>query len=233
MATSKNLNTTNHLRHMESMATLPSGAGRIPELNAVILGESLASEENDLVFPSNDFSKQALVSSPQKYLEMYTRSIEDPAGFWSDIASEFYWKKKWGQPVCSENLDVTKGNISIEWFKGGITNICYNCLDANIESGNGDKIALYWEGNEPHIDGSLTYRQLLGKVCQLANFLKDSGVRKGDTVIIYLPMIMELPIAMLACARIGAIHSVVFAGYSAESLHQRVMDCKPKTVDNL
>ncbi|KAD7480542.1 hypothetical protein E3N88_03678 [Mikania micrantha] len=220
---------SNRLRHVDSMASLPSGAGSIRELNAVILGESLASEENHLVFPSDDFSRQALISSPQQYLEMYKRSIEDPSGFWSDIASNFYWKKKWDQNlIYSENLDVTKGDVSIQWFKGGITNICYNCLDANIESGNGDKIALYWQGNEPHVDGSLTYTQLLHRVCQLANFLKDNGVQKGDTVIIYLPMIMELPITMLACARIGAVHSVVFAGYSAESLHQRVMDCKPK-----
>ncbi|XP_023746814.1 acetyl-coenzyme A synthetase, chloroplastic/glyoxysomal [Lactuca sativa] len=230
MAARKNLTTTNHLRHLESMATHPSGAGKIPRLNAVILGESLASEEDDLVFPSHDFSQQAHVPSPQKYLEMYNRSIVDPGGFWSDIASEFYWKEKWGQQVYSENLDVTKGKIKIEWFKGGITNICYNCLDKNVESGNGDKVALHWEGNEPDVDGSLTYRQLFEKVCQLANFLKDNGVKKGDTVIIYLPMLMELPITMLACARIGAIHSVVFAGYSAESLLQRIMDCKPKIV---
>lgn len=230
MTTRKNLTTTNHLRHVESMATLPSGAGRISELNAVILGESLASEEDDLILPSHDFSQQAHVPSTQKYLEMYKRSIEDPAGFWSDIAAEFYWKEKWGQQVYSENIDVTKGNINIEWFKGGITNICYNCLDKNIDSGNGNKIAIHWEGNEPDLDGSLTYRQLLERVCQLAIFLKDNGVQKGDTVIIYLPMLMELPITMLACARIGAVHSVVFAGYSAESLLQRVMDCKPKIV---
>nr|XP_043607809.1 acetyl-coenzyme A synthetase, chloroplastic/glyoxysomal-like [Erigeron canadensis] len=233
METSRKKNmitTSNHLRHVESMAHLPSGAGNIPELNAVILGESLASEEHDLIFPSVSFSEKAIVPSPQKYLEMYKNSIEDPAGFWSDIASAFYWKHKWGNQVYSENLDVTKGKIYIEWFKGGVTNICYNCLDKNIESGNGDKIALLWEGNELDVDGSLTYRQLLERVCQLANFLKDNGVKKGDTVIIYLPMIMELPITMLACARIGAIHSVVFAGYSAESLFQRIVDCKPKIV---
>ncbi|PIA40706.1 hypothetical protein AQUCO_02400044v1 [Aquilegia coerulea] len=224
------MNTCNHLRHVESMATLPSGAGKISHLNSVILGEDLASEENDLVFPSNHFSSQALVSSPEKYLEMYKRSIEDPAGFWSDIASTFYWKHQWNQPVFSENLDVTKGTINIEWFKGGITNICYNALDRNIDAGNGSKIALYWEGNEPDVDASLSYSQLLDKVCQLANYLKDIDVKKGDAVIIYLPMLMELPIAMLACARIGAVHSVVFAGFSAESLSQRIVDCKPKAV---
>ncbi|KAJ8546482.1 hypothetical protein K7X08_019065 [Anisodus acutangulus] len=226
----KKLTTSNHLRHVESMAHLPSGAGRITRLNALILGEALASEEDDLVFPSEDFSRHSHVSSPHKYLEMYRRSVQDPAGFWSDIASEFYWREKWSQQVYSENFDIRKGKIKIEWFKGGMTNICYNCLDRNIESGNGDKIAIYWEGNEPGLDTSLTYNQLLARVCQLANYLKDVGVRKGDAVVIYLPMLMELPIAMLACARIGAVHSVVFAGFSAESLAQRIIDCRPKVV---
>ncbi|KAI3924991.1 hypothetical protein MKW92_029234, partial [Papaver armeniacum] len=223
---------SDHLRHVESLSTLPSGAGEIPRLNAVILGGALASEEDDLVFPSQEFSSQALVSSPAQYLEMYKKSILDPSGFWSEIASEFYWEKKWPQQqqVYTENLDVRKGDIKIEWFKGGMTNICYNALDRNIDAGNGDKIAMYWEGNELNDDGSLTYTQLLHKVCQLANYLKDIGVSKGDAVVIYLPMLMELPIAMLACARIGAIHSVVFAGFSADSLSQRIVDCKPKAV---
>ncbi|KAM0954624.1 hypothetical protein EV1_022908 [Malus domestica] len=224
------ITTSDHLRHVESMATMPSGAGNISHPNAVILGESLASEENDLVFPSDHFSRQAHVSSPQQYLEMYKRSIEDPAGFWSDIAATFFWKQKWGQPVYSENLDVRKGDIRIEWFRGGITNICYNCLDTNVEAGLGDKIAFYWEGNELGVDATLTYTQLLHNVCQLANYLKDVGVKKGDAVVVYLPMLMELPITMLACARIGAVHSVVFAGFSAESLAQRIVDCKPKVV---
>ncbi|KAL9667315.1 hypothetical protein QQ045_001666 [Rhodiola kirilowii] len=93
----------------------------------------------------------------------------DPAGFWSNIASEFYCKQKWGEVVCSENFDVRKGTISIEWFKGGVTNICYNCLDRNIEAGHGDTVAMYLEGNEPGFDDKLTYSQLLDKVCQLAN----------------------------------------------------------------
>ncbi|KAH9627155.1 hypothetical protein KSS87_018395 [Heliosperma pusillum] len=226
----KTLTTENHLRHVESLTKLPSGAGKITQLNAVILGEALASEENDLVFPSDEFSALANIPSSTKYLEMYKRSVEDPSGFWSDIASEFFWKQKWGENACSENLDVRKGPVNIEWFKGGITNICYNCLDRNVKLGNGDKIALYWEGNDLDFDDSLTYSQLLEKVCQLANYLKDVGVKKGDAVVIYLPMLMELPIAMLACARIGAIHSVVFAGFSAESLSQRIVDCKPKVV---
>lgn len=219
-----------HLRHIDSMAHLPSGAGKITHLNAVVLGEALASEENDHVFPSPEFSSRALVSSPEQYLKMYKKSIDDPAGFWSEIASQFYWKKIWDPEVFSENLDVRKGKVKIEWFKGGITNICYNTLDRNIQAGNGDKVAIFWEGNEPGQDGELTYSALLAKVCQLSNYLKNVGVRKGDTVIIYLPMLMELPISMLACARIGAMHSVVFAGFSSDSLSQRIMDCKPKVV---
>ncbi|XP_076906749.1 acetyl-coenzyme A synthetase, chloroplastic/glyoxysomal-like [Bidens hawaiensis] len=210
---------TNHrLRHQP---TRPS---------AVVIGDAVASDEDDVIYPDQEFADQAHVPNFQKYLEMYKRSIEDPAGFWSEMAAGFYWKKKWDQQVNSENLDITKGNINIEWFKGGITNICYNCLDRNIESGNGEKIAVYWEGNDTGFDDSLTYNQLLDRVCQLANYLKENGVKKGDSVIIYLPMLMELPISMLACARIGAVHSVVFAGFSADSLEQRIIDCKPKLV---
>ncbi|XP_043704995.1 acetyl-coenzyme A synthetase, chloroplastic/glyoxysomal [Telopea speciosissima] len=226
----KSITTSDRLRHVDSMSTLPSGAGRISHLNAVILGDSLASEEYDMVFPSPEFSRHALVPSPEKYMEMYRKSIVDPAGFWSEIASLFYWKQKWSDKVYSENMDVREGTIKIEWFRGGITNICYNALDRNIQAGLGAKTAIYWEGNELGQDGSLTYIDLLERVCQLANYLKDIGVGKGDAVIIYLPMLMELPIAMLACARIAAVHSVVFAGYSADSLAQRIMDCKPKAV---
>ncbi|GJM85130.1 hypothetical protein PR202_ga01554 [Eleusine coracana subsp. coracana] len=216
------------LRHVESMSQLPSGAGKISGINALVLGESLAAEEHDLIFPSHEFSASALVSSPKQYREMYERSIKDPAGFWSEIADTFYWKEKWNpSEVCLENLDVTKGPVQISWFKGGKTNICYNAVDRNIEAGNGDKVAMLWEGNELGQDGKLTYSELLEK---LANYLKSVGVGKGDAVVIYLPMLLELPIAMLACARIGAIHSVVFAGFSADSLAQRIVDCKPKLV---
>jgi acetyl-CoA synthetase len=215
-------------RHGADPRRMPCGA---------VLGEPLAAEaapdDDDglLVHPSAEFAAQALVSSTQQYWEMYQRSIDNPAGFWSEIAKTFYWKQKWNpDEVCAENLDVTKGPIKIEWFKGGKTNICYNAVDRNVETGNGEKVAVYWEGNEPGEDGKLTYSELLDKVCQLSNYLKSVGVSKGDAVVIYLPMLMELPIAMLACARIGAVHSVVFAGFSAEALAQRIIDCKPKVV---
>ncbi|KAA3478403.1 acetyl-coenzyme A synthetase, chloroplastic/glyoxysomal-like isoform X2 [Gossypium australe] len=232
MASLNNHNHNHHFRHADSTASPPSSAvAKISHLKAVVLGGAPASEEDDVVLPSHDYSRQALVPSQQKYLEMYKASIENPAGFWSGIASsEFYWKQRWGDQVYSENLDVRRGNIKIEWFKGGITNVCYNCLDRNIGAGLADKIALYWESNEPGFDATLTYSQLLQRVCQLANYLRSVGVRKGDAVVVYLPMLMELPITMLACARIGAVHSVVFAGFSSESLAQRIVDCKPKVV---
>uniref|UniRef100_A0A8C0UH94 Acetyl-coenzyme A synthetase n=1 Tax=Cyanistes caeruleus TaxID=156563 RepID=A0A8C0UH94_CYACU len=124
------------------------------------------------------------------------------------------------------NFDVTKGKIFIEWMKGATTNICYNLLDRNVnEKKLGDKVAFYWEGNEPGDSTKITYRELLHKVCQFANVLRSQGVKKGDRVSIYLPMILELVVAMLACARIGALHSVVFAGFSADSLCERILDC--------
>lgn len=184
----------------------------------------------DLVLPSDQFKNQALISSFDQYLSMYNRSIQDPAGFWADIASQFHWNAKWGSEICSQNFDVRNGRIEVEWFKGGVTNICYNALDRHIKAGKVNDIAIYWEGNDPGCDGQLTYNETLMKVCQLSNYLKDIGVKKGDAVAIYLPMLTELPIAMLACARIGAVHSVVFAGFSSDSLAQRIVDCKPKAV---
>ncbi|RZS28767.1 hypothetical protein BHM03_00062407 [Ensete ventricosum] len=156
----RSLASSDRLRHVESMTQLPSGAGQISHLNAVILGEPLASEENDLVFPSHDFSHQALVSSPEQYWKMYKRSVEDPAGFWSEIASQYYWREKWYPEVYSENIDVSKGTVKFE-------------VGCNVEAGNGGKVAIYWEGNEPGDDGQLTYAELLEKVCQFRTTVLD------------------------------------------------------------
>ena len=122
------------------------------------------------------------------------------------------------------NFDTRKGPIKIEWMVGAKTNICYNALDRNVEAGHGDKIAFHWVGNDPQDNGSVTYSQLLAEVCKFANVLESRGVKKGDRVCIYMPMITELVVAMLACARIGAIHSIVFGGYSADSLATRLLD---------
>ena len=162
------------------------------------------------------------ITSMEQYKEMYDRSIEDPEGFWGEIAEEFHWFRKWSK-VRSFNFDIKRGPISIKWFEGATTNITYNCLDRHLAD-RGDQTAIIWEGNEPGEDRKLTYRQLHAEVCKFANVLKEHGVKRGDRVSIYLPMIPELAISMLACARIGAIHSIVFAGFSADSLADRIVD---------
>ena len=179
-------------------------------------------EKNGLYYPPQSFVDKAHVNSFEQYQEMYKRSTEDPEGFWGEVAQEFYWDKKWDK-VLEYNFHRSKGPVSIEWFKGAKTNMTYNCLDRHLET-RGDQPALLWEGNEPGEDRIITYRQLYEHVCKFANVLKGFGVKKGDRVTIYLPMIPELSIAMLACARIGAIHSVVFGGFSAESLKDRIVD---------
>ncbi|KAI6660454.1 Acetyl-coenzyme A synthetase, cytoplasmic isoform X2 [Oopsacas minuta] len=177
--------------------------------------------------PSSEVAQESHVRTMEEYKHMYKRSIEDPEHFWSEIAEQFYWKHKWEEgSVLKYNFDVGKGGISIEWFKGAVTNICYNCLDRHVKDGRGDVVAFYWEGNDPADKSQYTYQQLLNEVCKFSNCLKKLGVKKGDRVGIYLPMIVELVIAMLACARIGAIHSIVFAGFSANSLSDRIMDSK-------
>jgi len=154
-----------------------------------------------------------------QYRQMYERSIKDPEGFWAEMAGGFYWKQKWTKV---REYDFN-GDISIRWFIGAKTNITYNCLDRHLQA-RGDHVAIIWEGNSPGEDAKLTYRELHEQVCKFANVLKSKGVKKGDRVSIYMPMVKELAIAMLACARIGAIHSIVFGGFSAESLSDRIVD---------
>lgn len=178
------------------------------------------------IFPPKDTRypiDTAHVSSMEQYHEMYAESVADPEGFWSNAAERITWFKKWDK--VSE-YDFVKADI--KWFDGGRLNASYNCLDRHVESGHGDAIALIWEGNNPEEDKTFTYNELLQAVKRFANALKAQGVGKGDRVCIYLQMIPELPIAMLACARIGAVHSVVFGAFSAESLRDRINDsaCK-------
>jgi acetyl-CoA synthetase len=176
----------------------------------------------ELYYPPESFSSKAHVSSMEQYREMYERSINSPEKFWAEQAERFCWFKQYDQ-VRSYNYDVTQGDIQIEWFKGGRCNITSNCLDRHLES-IGDQTAILWEGNEPGENKSLTYRQLHREVCKFANVLKSHGVKKGDRVSIYMPMVIELSIAMLACARIGAIHSIVFGGFSSTALADRIVD---------
>jgi acetyl-CoA synthetase len=171
------------------------------------------------------------VPDARTYYEMYKRSVTEPESFWSEIAKrDFYWHKPFSSPVLNYNFDIRKGPIFVEWFKGGKTNICYNALDRHVEAGFGDQVVYYAEGNHLNDSGHrvVTYSEMLDKVKRLALALKARGVKKGDTVAIYLPNIPELPISMLACARIGAIHSVVFAGFSAEALAERILDAKSR-----
>ena len=175
---------------------------------------------------SDEHRANAWVKDMDEYKAMYTRSIQDPEGFWAEMAETFHWEKPWDE-VRSYNYHMSKGPVSIEWFKNAKTNISYNCLDRHLES-RGGQTALIWEGNTVGEDLEITYAQLHEKVCQFANALKAKGVQKGDRVAIYMPMIPELAVTMLACARIGAIHSIVFGGFSAEALADRIQDsfCK-------
>lgn len=176
----------------------------------------------ELYYPSESVSSKAHIASMEQYREMYEHSVNSPDEFWAEQAERFCWFKRWDQ-VRSYNYDVTQGDIQIEWFKGGQCNITSNCLDRHLET-RGDQTAILWEGNEPGENKSLSYRELHREVCKFANVLKSHGVKKGDRVSIYMPMVVELSIAMLACARIGAVHSIVFGGFSPTALADRIVD---------
>jgi acetyl-CoA synthetase len=181
-------------------------------------------ESKGLFYPSRDFVQQAYIKSFEQYQGMYKRSIEQPEAFWGEIAErDFYWQKKWTRV---RDYDFNQ-RISIKWFIDARTNISYNCLDRHLDK-RGDQVALIWEGNDPKESRKTTYRELHRDVCKFANVLKSLGVKKGDRVCLFLQMIPELPIAMLACARIGAVHSVVFGAFSEDSLKDRIQDstCK-------
>jgi acetyl-CoA synthetase len=177
-------------------------------------------------FPPTKMVENTYIKSMEHYKELYETSLKEPEKFWGEQAEKFYWHKKWDK-INEENLDKSKGPISVKWFINGKTNITYNCLDRHLDT-RGDQDAIMWEGNEPNQDTKFTYKQLHSEVCKLANVLKKIGVKKGDRVSIYMPMIPELSIALLACARIGAVHSVVFGGFSADSLKDRILDSKCK-----
>ncbi len=165
------------------------------------------------------------ISSFEHYQNQYKASIENPENFWSAQAEEFVWKKKWNR-VLNWNFEEPK----VEWFIGGQLNITENCLDRHLTA-HGDQIAFYWEPNDPTEKAvQITYSQLHEQVCKFANVLKKNGVKKGDRVCIYMPMVLELTVAVLACARIGAVHSVVFGGFSANALADRIKDCICKVV---
>ena len=173
--------------------------------------------------PKLDLFKSSRISSFDSYKEVYDLSIKDPVKFWEEKAKRISWYESWD---TVREFDFKNGNI--EWFVGGKLNACYNCIDRHIENGYGDDIAIIWEGNDPNQSKKYSYKELLKEVSQFANALKDLGVGKGDRVCVYMQMIPELAIAVLACARIGAVHSVVFGAFSSDSLRDRIndSDCK-------
>ena len=169
--------------------------------------------------PSTDFASKANINQKQ-YLEEYQQSIKNPEEYWSQKAEQYLdWIKPW-----DKTLDWSfDEDIFIEWFKGGKLNVTANCLDRHLAS-KGDKVAIIWQGDSPDEDKKITYNELHAEVCKFANVLKANGVKKGDRVSIYLPMIIEASVAMLACARIGAVHSIVFGGFSPDALSDRILD---------
>ena len=173
--------------------------------------------------PNPEFTKNAWISSEEQYNNIYNESIQGPDTFWAKIAERLHWNKKWSS-VCEFDFI----NANIKWFEGGKLNVSVNCLDRHVEAGNGEKTAIIWEGNDPNESKHFTFNELLEKVQRFSNVLKNLGVEKGDRVCLYMQMIPELPIAMLACTRIGAVHSVVFGAFSSDSLRDRINDstCK-------
>ncbi len=185
--------------------------------------------EERLFPPAAEFTSKAVISTQQQYEDLYQRAKDDPDSFWRAEAEEHL---HWFEPFT----DVCQWQApNATWFVGGKTNVSYNCLDRNVQAGHGDRVAIIWEG-EPGDTRTLTYSQLLAEVCKCAAALKELGVEQGDRVSVYMPMAPELAIVMLACARIGAVHSVIFAGFSAESIADRNNDCGAKlmvTADGL
>ncbi|MFZ5643019.1 MAG: acetate--CoA ligase [Bacillota bacterium] len=183
--------------------------------------------ENRVFTPANEFVEKAKVSSREQRDEMYRKSVEQPNEFWAEMAeANIEWFKKWD---TVEEFDF-KDDIYIRYFQGAKLNASYNCLDRHLTTGRRNKAALIWQGEPQDESRTYTYDQLHREVCKFANVLKGMGVKKGDRVTVYLPMIPELAITVLACARIGAIHSVVFGGFSAEALRDRILDAEAETL---
>ena len=178
--------------------------------------------EDRLFEPNEAFSRQAHVKNRRAYNRLYRKATKDPEGFWGDLAKDLHWFKPW-KKVLQWKAPFAK------WFVGGSLNVAYNCLDRHLETWRKNKAAIIWEGEQGD-SRTLTFQELHREVCKFANVLKDQGVKKGDRVVIYMPMIPELAIAMLACARIGATHSIIFGGFSASALKDRINDAKAKLV---
>jgi acetyl-CoA synthetase len=174
---------------------------------------------------AESWAKHAHVDN-DKYLEMYAQSVRDPDGFWGEHGRRIDWIKPYTRV---KRTSFEPGNIAIKWFDDGTTNVSMNCIDRHLAK-RGDQVAIIWEGDDPKDSQKITYRQLHDEVCRFANVLKSHGVKKGDTVTIYLPMIPEAAYAMLACTRLGAVHSIVFGGFSPDALAGRIEGCNSKVL---
>jgi len=172
-----------------------------------------------------EWAKRGFIDDP-KYREMYARSLKEPDAFWREQARRIHWMRPFSKV---KNTSFGPHDVSIKWFEDGVTNVAYNCIDRHLAT-RGDQVAIIWEGDNPEFQKYITYKELHDEVCRFANILRNREVEKGDTVTIYMPMIPEAVYAMLACARIGAIHSVVFGGFSPDSLAGRIEDCRSKVV---
>ncbi|MEQ8767061.1 MAG: AMP-binding protein, partial [Planctomycetota bacterium] len=172
--------------------------------------------------PPKEFAEKAHIGSLEEYETLYRRSVDDPEGFWGEQAETLHWFQKWNRVLEWEAPNA-------KWFLGGTTNVAFNCLDRHLTTHRRNKAAIIWEG-EPGDQRVLTYDMLHAEVCRTANAMKSLGVGKGDRVIVYMPMVPELAITILACARIGATHSVVFGGFSAQALIDRIGDCEASFV---
>ncbi|ALM54508.1 acetate--CoA ligase [Halomonas huangheensis] len=178
------------------------------------------------VYPVSDDVASKAWADKATYRKLYQQSVEDPQGFWKEQAARLDWIKA---PRTIKNTSYASGNVDIRWFEDGTLNVSANCLDRHLAT-RGDQTAIIWEGDDPNESAHITYRELYERTCQLANALKSLGVKKGDTVTLYMPMIPEAAMAMLACARLGAVHSVVFGGFSPDALAQRVKDAASRVV---
>jgi acetyl-CoA synthetase len=181
---------------------------------------------SDKIHPVSAEWKARAYVDDAKYRSMYERSLKDPNAFWAEEAKRLHWYRA---PSKIKNTSYAPGNVSIKWFEDGVTNASYNCIDRHLGKRAG-QTAIIWEGDDPKDDKHISYQELHDETCRMANILRNRNVKKGDRVTIYMPMIPEAAYAMLACARIGAIHSVVFGGFSPDSLAGRIEDCKSSVV---
>src|ERR671926_1732718 len=174
---------------------------------------------------SPEWSRRAYLDNAG-YQAKYEASIKDPDQFWAEEAKRIHWFQ---QPTRIKNTNFGPDNVAIRWFEDGTTNVAYNCIDRHLHT-RGDQVAIIWEGDDPSESKHITYRELHAQVGRMANIMRNRGVARGDRVTIYMPMIPEAAYAMLACARLGAIHSVVFGGFSPDSLAGRIQDCRSEVV---